>query len=127
MPGEERTTSSPASSAERPWGAWHVLDSGDGYKVKRIEVLPGHRLSYQTHAHRSEHWLVVSGTATCVVDDRTVTVRPGEHLDVPSGSAHRIGNDDGTEPLVVIEVQRGHYTGEDDIVRLEDDYDRCET
>ena len=118
MPGES------ASSAERPWGSWHVLDRGEGYKVKRIEVRPGHRLSYQIHEHRSEHWLVVSGAATCVVDGRTVLVREGEHLDVHCGSAHRIGNDQDTT-LVVVEVQRGHYTGEDDIVRLEDDYDRC--
>ena len=69
------------TSAERPWGSWHVLDSGEGYKVKRIEVRPGHRLSYQTHEHRSEHWLVVSGVATCVVDGRTVA-GPGEHVDV---------------------------------------------
>ena len=114
------------TSAERPWGSWHVLATGEGYKVKRIEVQPGHRLSYQTHAHRSEHWLVVQGVATCVVDGRGVTVGAGEHLDVPSGSAHRIGNDQSVL-LVVIEVQRGHYTGVDDIVRLEDDYDRCET
>lgn len=113
-------------TAERPWGSWHVLDEGDGFKVKRIEVRPGHRLSYQTHELRSEHWLVVSGRATCVVGDRVVQVGPGEHLDVARGVAHRIGNDSAT-PLVVIEVQRGPYTGEDDIVRLEDDYDRCRT
>ena len=124
MPDEH--AAGPPTSAERPWGSWHVLATGEGYKVKRIEVQPGHRLSYQTHAHRSEHWLVVQGSATCVVDGRTVTVGPGEHVDVPSGSAHRIGNDQSV-PLVVIEVQRGPYTGEDDIVRLEDDYDRCET
>jgi len=123
MPGDE--TAGAPSSAGRPWGSWHVLDEGEGYKVKRIEVRPGHRLSYQTHAHRSEHWLVVSGQATCVVDGVTLTVATGEHLDVPGGAAHRIGND-GDVPLVVVEVQRGHYTGEDDIVRLEDDYDRCE-
>ena len=123
MPGEERASA--PMSADRPWGSWHVLDAGQGYKVKRIEVQPGHRLSYQTHEHRSEHWLVVSGVATCVVDGRTVTVGPGEHLDVDRGSAHRIGNDHDTL-LVVVEVQRGHYTDEDDIVRLEDDYDRCE-
>jgi len=111
--------------AERPWGSWQVLGTGDGYKVKRIEVFPGHRLSYQTHEHRSEHWLVVHGVATCVVDGRETTVRPGEHLDVACGSAHRLANDHA-DLLVVIEVQRGRYTGEDDIVRLQDDYDRCE-
>lgn len=113
------------SSAERPWGAWHVLDEGAGYKVKRIEVEPGHRLSYQTHAHRSEHWLVVQGTATFVIDGRVTTAGPGEHVDVDLGAAHRIGND-GEETVIIIEIQKGAYTGEDDIERLEDDYSRCE-
>ena len=113
-------------SAERPWGAWHVLDAGPGYKVKRIEVNPGHRLSYQTHDRRAEHWLVVTGTATCVLDGQVVTAGPGDHVDVAQGVAHRICND-SAELLVVIETQRGVYTEEDDIVRLEDDYDRCET
>lgn len=115
-----------AGSAERPWGSWHVLDRGPGFKVKRIEVLPGRRLSYQTHARRSEHWLVVAGVATCVLDGETVVIGPGEHVDVARGAAHRICNE-GDDLLVVIETQRGDYTGEDDIVRFEDDYDRCET
>ena len=114
-----------ALSAERPWGAWFVLDEGPGYKVKRIEVRGGQRLSYQTHAHRSEHWLVISGTATFVIDGVTTTAGPGEHVDVGRGAAHRIGNDT-TEPVVIIEIQRGGYTGEDDIVRLEDDYQRAD-
>jgi mannose-6-phosphate isomerase len=113
-----------ARSATRPWGAWHVLDVGDGYKLKRIEVLGGHRLSYQTHAHRSEHWLVVSGTATCVIDGRELVVGPGEHVDVDQGIPHRIANE-GAELLVILETQLGDYTEEDDIVRLEDDYARC--
>ncbi len=112
-------------SAERPWGAWFVLDQGPGYKVKRIEVLPGHRLSYQTHEYRSEHWLVVSGVATFVIDGADTVAGPGEHVDVGMGAPHRIGNE-GQEPVVIIEIQRGHYTGEDDIVRLDDDYDRHE-
>lgn len=111
-------------SDERPWGTWYVLDTGSGYKVKRIEVQPGHRLSYQTHEHRSEHWLVVAGIATCVVDGAQVVVGPGAHVDVGRGVAHRIGND-GPEVLTIIEIQLGAYTGEDDIVRLEDDYQRC--
>lgn len=114
-----------AQSAERPWGAWYVLDQGPGYKVKRIEVRGGHRLSYQTHEHRSEHWLVISGTATFVVDGVTTTAGPGEHVDVGQGSAHRIANDT-EENVVIIEIQRGGYTGEDDIVRLDDDYQRCD-
>ena len=111
------------TSAERPWGSWHVIDDGPGYKVKRIHVKPGERLSYQTHEHRSEHWLVISGTATFVVDGVTTTAGPGEHVDVVAGAAHRIGNDTA-EPVVIIEIQRGAYTGEDDICRLEDDYGR---
>jgi mannose-6-phosphate isomerase len=110
-------------SDERPWGAWYVLDEGRGYKVKRIEVRPGGRLSYQTHAHRAEHWTVVAGTATCEVDGTTVEVAVGGSLDIPLGAAHRIANL-RDEDLVVIEVQSGDYLGEDDIVRLEDDYGR---
>ena len=110
-------------SAERPWGSWHVLDVGPGYKVKRIHVSPGERLSYQTHAHRSEHWVVIFGIATCVVDGETHVACPGESVDVSVGSAHRISNEH-SEDLVIIEVQHGAYTGEDDISRLEDDYGR---
>jgi mannose-6-phosphate isomerase-like protein (cupin superfamily) len=114
------------TDAIRPWGSWQVLDVGAGYKVKRIVVHPGHRLSYQTHERRSEHWLVVSGTATCILDGELVAVGPGGYVDVPRGMPHRICNDGG-EALVVVEIQRGDYTEEDDIVRLDDDYDRCET
>ena len=112
-------------SADRPWGSWHVLDEGAGYKVKRIEVSPHRRLSYQTHAHRSEHWVVIFGTATCVVNGKAVVARQGETVSIEVGDAHRIANEHD-EPLVVIEIQRGSYTGEDDIVRLADDYGRVE-
>lgn len=108
---------------ERPWGYWRVVEQGEGYKVKKISVLPHHRLSYQTHSHRSEHWVVVQGIATCVVEGETVVVRAGESVDVGVQHAHRIANEHDTE-LVIIEVQRGPYLGEDDIVRLQDDYGR---
>ena len=108
---------------ERPWGSFTVLDEGAGYKVKRIEVLPGKRLSYQRHARRGEHWTVVQGTAKVTLDDRERDVRAGESIDVPVGAAHRVENA-GPEKLVFIEVQRGDYLGEDDIVRLSDDYGR---
>lgn len=108
----------------RPWGTWQVLDEGDGFKVKRITVLPGARLSYQTHEHRAEHWVVAQGRATCVIDGETVGAGVGECIDVPVGAAHRIGNAEDTE-LVIIEVMRGSYLGEDDIVRLEDDFGRA--
>ncbi len=107
----------------RPWGSWEVLDEGLGYKVKRLVVRPHQRLSYQTHAYRAEHWVVVSGRATCVLNGVVRQARPGDYVDVPVGAAHRLMNQH-EEPLVVIEVQRGLYTGEDDIVRLDDDYGR---
>jgi mannose-6-phosphate isomerase-like protein (cupin superfamily) len=111
-------------SDQRPWGAWHVLDAGAGYQVKRLEVRPGARLSYQTHEHRAEHWTVVQGTATCTLDGETFEVKSGGSVEVALGMPHRIANLHD-EPLVVIEVQRGDYVGEDDIVRLDDDYGRA--
>jgi mannose-6-phosphate isomerase len=113
-------------SATRPWGTWTVLDEGDGYKVKRIEVLPHSRLSYQTHEHRAEHWVIVSGKATCTIDGEIVRGSIGDCVDVAIGQAHRIGNDDD-ELLVIIEIMRGSYVGEDDIVRLQDDFGRAES
>jgi mannose-6-phosphate isomerase-like protein (cupin superfamily) len=99
------------------------LDEGAGYKVKRIEVEPGQRLSYQTHEHRSEHWVVVAGTATCVIDGAEIVVGVNETLFVEIGQAHRITNQH-EDKLVIVEIQAGSYTGEDDIHRLEDDYGR---
>ena len=108
----------------RPWGTFTVLDEGDTFKVKRIEVLPGKRLSYQKHAQRAEHWVVVEGTAKVTLDDRDIIVEMGEAIDIPIGSAHRVENP-GDELLVFIEVQRGSYLGEDDIIRLQDDFGRA--
>ena len=107
----------------RPWGTFTVLDEGDGFKVKRIEVLPGKRLSYQQHAQRAEHWVVVQGNAKVTLDGQDVIVKPGEAIDIAVGTAHRVENP-GDELLVFIEVQRGNYLGEDDIVRLQDDFGR---
>ena len=107
----------------RPWGTFTVLDEGDNFKVKRIEVLPGKRLSYQKHAQRAEHWVVVAGTAKVTLNDEELTFQTGEAVDIPIGAAHRVAND-GPETLVFIEVQRGKYLGEDDIVRLHDDFGR---
>jgi len=109
---------------ERPWGTYLVLDDeASDHKVKRIVVFPGKRLSYQRHAKRAEHWFVVAGTAKVTLDgvDRTVTA--GEAIDISIGTAHRIENI-GTDNVVFVEVQHGTYFGEDDIVRLEDDYGR---
>lgn len=114
----------------RPWGVYYVLEDTPSFKVKKIIVTPGQRLSLQSHKHRSEHWVVVSGTAT-------VTIREQGHPElighsiltanqscyVPKGHVHRLANMH-QEPLVIIEVQCGTYTGEDDIVRYADDYDR---
>lgn len=108
---------------ERPWGNFTVLDEGDGFKVKRIEVLPGKRLSYQKHHHRAEHWFVIKGTAQVTLNDEIIIVESGEAIDIPLGAAHRVENQ-GAELVVFIEVQRGDYLGEDDIVRLQDDFGR---
>ncbi len=108
---------------ERPWGSFTVLDEGEGFKVKRIEVLPAKRLSYQKHARRAEHWFVVEGTAKITLDGAEIIKKAGEAIDIPLGAAHRVENP-GEELMVFIEVQRGDYLGEDDIVRLEDDFGR---
>ena len=108
---------------QRPWGSFTVLDEGETYKVKRIEVLPQKRLSYQKHDRRSEHWMVVAGVAKVTLDGRESTVASGGTIDVPVGAAHRIENV-GSEKLIFIEIQRGTYFGEDDIQRLQDDYGR---
>jgi mannose-6-phosphate isomerase len=108
---------------ERPWGSFTVLDEGEGYKVKRIEVLPGRRLSYQKHAQRAEHWMVVQGTAKVTLDGNEILLKTGEVVDIPVGAAHRIENP-GDLKMIFIEIQRGNYLGEDDIVRLQDDFGR---
>ena len=108
---------------ERPWGGFTVLDEAAGYKVKRIEVLPQKRLSYQKHAHRSEHWMIVAGLARVTINGQETTVRDGSSVDIPTGAAHRIENI-GTQKLIFIEIQRGLYLGEDDIQRLQDDFGR---
>jgi mannose-6-phosphate isomerase len=110
---------------QRPWGAFVVLDDGPAAKVKRITVDPGKRLSYQLHHRRAEHWFVVAGTAHVTLDDIVHEVPPGQAIDIPLGTAHRVQNL-GSEPLVFIEVQQGDYFGEDDIVRLSDDYGRAD-
>jgi mannose-6-phosphate isomerase len=107
----------------RPWGTFTVLDEAPTYKVKRIEVLPGKRLSYQKHARRSEHWMAVSGRARVTLDGNDIVLSEGETVDIPVGVAHRIENI-GDGNLIFIEIQRGSYFGEDDIVRLQDDFGR---
>lgn len=108
----------------RPWGNYEVLseDRGD-HKVKRITVLPARRLSLQYHGRRKEHWIVISGRARVRVGDELVELGPSGAVDIPCGAPHRIENI-GAEDLVFIEVQQGDYFGEDDIVRIEDDFGR---
>ncbi len=112
-------------TAHRPWGTYTILDESNGYKVKRIVVKPGKRLSLQKHHHRSEHWIVVSGTAVVTKGSDTYTVNANESTYIPMGEIHRLENV-GKIPLVMIEAQVGEYVGEDDIVRLEDDFKRME-
>jgi len=107
----------------RPWGSYTVLEEGSGYKIKKIVVKPKKRLSLQKHFHRNEHWIVLSGTATVTVGDKKMLVRPNESTYIKMGEIHRLEND-GKIDLVLIEAQVGEYTGEDDIVRIEDDFKR---
>ncbi len=110
-------------TGHRPWGTYTVLEETPGYKIKRIEVKPGKRLSLQKHYHRNEHWIVVSGTATVTVGESTKYVRPNESTYIKMGEIHRLENE-GKIPVVLIEAQVGEYTGEDDIVRIDDDFRR---
>ena len=108
----------------RPWGKYEILsEDRDDHKVKRITVLPGKRLSLQYHGQRREHWVIISGRATATVGDRTIELGPSETIDIPCGAKHRIENA-GPQDLIFIEVQQGDYFGEDDIVRIEDDFGR---
>ena len=109
--------------AYRPWGTYEILVDTQGYKVKRIVVKPGASLSLQKHFHRNEHWIVVTGTASVTVDEQKFLVRPNESTYIKMGQVHRLENH-GKIELVMIEVQVGEYTGEDDIVRLDDSYGR---
>lgn len=112
-----------AATELRPWGSFTVLEEGRGYKIKRIEVKPGHRLSLQMHHHRSEHWIVVSGTAKVTCAEQEVMLSNNQSTYVPQCTSHRLENP-GVIPLVLIEVQNGEYLGEDDIIRFQDDYAR---
>jgi mannose-6-phosphate isomerase len=113
--------------SERPWGTYTVLsEDAPDHKVKRIVVRPGKRLSYQQHAKRAEHWFFVAGEAEVTLNGVVTTLSPGRAIDIPTGAAHRVANN-GTTDVVFIEVQHGTYFGEDDIVRLEDDFGRADS
>jgi mannose-1-phosphate guanylyltransferase len=115
----------------RPWGVYYVLEDKPSFKVKKIVVNPSNRLSLQSHQHRSEHWVVVSGTATVEIRDSEEpkdwiqTLLPNQSCYIPATKMHRLANN-GKVPLILIEVQAGEYTGEDDIERFEDDYSRVQ-
>ncbi|WP_375724915.1 mannose-1-phosphate guanylyltransferase/mannose-6-phosphate isomerase [Arcobacter sp. KX21116] len=110
-------------TGHRPWGTYTILEDSPGYKIKRIEVKSGCRLSLQKHFHRNEHWIVVSGCATVTIEDKTFILNPNESTYIKAGQLHRLENQ-GKLPLVIIEAQVGEYTGEDDIVRIDDDFKR---
>ncbi len=117
------TPKSDKEKASPPWGRWEVLLDEPAYKVKRITVLPGKRLSYQKHFKRREHWMVVEGKGVVTIDGKDVHLSKGEAVDIAQEAAHRMTNN-SDEDLAFIEIQQGEYFGEDDIVRLEDDYGR---
>jgi mannose-1-phosphate guanylyltransferase/mannose-6-phosphate isomerase len=131
LSGRRRDEVTESSISARPWGTYRVLSKGDRQKIKKIEVAPGKRLSLQYHVHRSEHWVVVRGTALVTICDhgedalgKEIFVHEGESVFVPKGKLHRLENP-GKIPLEIIEVQIGEYVGEDDIERVEDDFKRA--
>ena len=108
----------------RPWGSFEVLRDTARFKSKILRVSPGQQLSYQSHQHRSEHWVVIAGHPEVVLNGEVLSPQPGEAVFIPQGAKHRIRNP-GAEEVEIVEVQVGTYFGEDDIVRYEDDYDRA--
>ena len=113
------------NNSERPWGRYFVIEDNKNYKIKRIEVNPKSRLSYQYHNHRRECWTVTSGELTIILDDEKCFRSPGESIKIPLGAKHRAWNR-SDEPVTFIEVQTGESFEEEDIVRLEDDYSRVD-
>jgi mannose-1-phosphate guanylyltransferase/mannose-1-phosphate guanylyltransferase/mannose-6-phosphate isomerase len=107
----------------RPWGGFEILADEKSFKTKRVTIDPGQQLSYQSHAKRSEHWVIISGRAEVVLNEKIIALGPNESIHIPMGAKHRMRNP-GQEPLVFVEVQTGSYFGEDDIVRYQDDYNR---
>jgi len=108
---------------ERPWGWYETIDEGDRFKIKNIEVSPGQSISLQFHYHRSEHWVIVGGTAKVQVGDEEKLLGQNESIYVPQTEIHRLSNP-GLIPLRIVEVQCGSYLEEDDIVRIDDNYGR---
>ena len=113
------------SFVNKPWGSFEIIDEGAKYKVKKIIVNPGGKLSLQSHKHRSEHWLIASGSAEVILDEKIHSLGENDNIFIPQGSKHRLTNP-GKIDLSLIEVQSGSYVGEDDIVRFEDMYGRTD-
>ena len=120
---EKRDESDIHQKVYRPWGFYDCIDSGKDFQVKQLQVNPGSKLSLQKHQHRSEHWIVTSGEAIVTCGENTFKLKENESTFIPKGELHRLENQ-GKEELEIIEIQTGHYLGEDDIIRLEDDYQR---
>ena len=120
---KDRVEATEHRRVHRPWGHYESVDGGERFQVKRIVVIPGGKLSLQKHHHRAEHWVVVRGTAEVTVGDEVRVVHENESIYIPIGSVHRLANP-GRIALELIEVQTGSYLGEDDIIRIEDDYQR---
>jgi mannose-6-phosphate isomerase-like protein (cupin superfamily) len=120
-----RATHATRGFERRPWGGFETLEEGAGYKVKRLVVEPGHRISLQRHRFRAEHWVIVAGAPRVIIEGRARRLKPRATVDVPRGDWHRIENP-GRRPVVVIEVQHGAHLDEDDIVRRHDDYGRAD-
>ena len=118
------TRSETIERTERPWGWYETVSEVPGNKVKRIRVHPGQQLSLQKHHRRAEHWVVAQGMARVTVGERVVDLVAGQHVDIAIGEVHRLANLTD-RPVEIVEVQFGAYLGEDDIVRLQDDYGRC--
>jgi mannose-6-phosphate isomerase len=120
---EEFVLLPPGYSEDRPWGRFIVLEDTETHKVKRLIVHPGKRISYQRHQKRTEHWVIIMGQAHITLDDVVTIHEPGDTILIAQGTKHRLSNE-GAEPLVLVEVQRGTYFGEDDIERFDDDFGR---
>jgi mannose-6-phosphate isomerase len=108
----------------RPWGNFLILEDDLNFKVKKLEILPKQRLSYQRHFKRAEHWFIVSGSALVTLEGKEILLQKGDCIDIATEAAHRIENLDEEKNLIFVEIQTGEYFGEDDIVRLSDDYGR---
>ena len=111
---------------KRPWGYYEIISDESDHKVKRICVEPKNRLSYQYHKKRQEHWFIVSGEALVTLDGKQIKLKPGDSINISKKALHRIQNPSDKRMLIFIEIQTGEYFEEDDIVRVEDDYNRAD-